>query len=40
MCDANWMELAQNILELLNAAYGDKSLRFHNCSEVLDCYVL
>jgi len=37
MCDAKWMELAQNSLELLNAAYGDKSLRFRNGSEVLDC---
>jgi hypothetical protein len=36
MCDANWMELAQNRLELLNAAFGDKSVIFHNCSAVLD----
>jgi len=36
MCDANWMELVQNRLELLNAACGDKSLRFLSCSEVLD----
>jgi len=26
MYDTNWMELAQNRLELLNAAYGDKSI--------------
>jgi hypothetical protein len=36
MCDANWMELAQNRLELLNAAFDDKSLRFHSYSAVLD----
>jgi hypothetical protein len=28
MCDANWMELAHNRLEFLNATFRDKSLRF------------
>jgi hypothetical protein len=36
VCDANWVELAQNSLELLNAAFDAKSLKFHICSLVLD----